>query len=182
MGVCFDCLVVVDGVPNTRACVTWVREGMVVSRQDGLVAVVARSIARLDERDVVAVRLGEVGVAPLAGADVDASAARRALRRPTPASCAAAASMLPTLIREVHRAEMPPLAAAVVARRVEHDRLDRRALRGHRHRHVLRGQAAGSYHGASYHGAIGSKNSTDSNSSSREARAARRTRASAPCR
>jgi hypothetical protein len=23
-------------VPNTRACVTWVREGMVVSRQDGL--------------------------------------------------------------------------------------------------------------------------------------------------
>jgi len=38
MGVCFDCLVVVDGVPNTRACMTWVREGMVVSRQDGLVA------------------------------------------------------------------------------------------------------------------------------------------------
>jgi len=36
MGVCFDCLVVVDGVPNTRACVTWVREGMDVSRQDGL--------------------------------------------------------------------------------------------------------------------------------------------------
>ena len=28
MGVCFDCLVVVDGVPNTRACVTWVCEGM----------------------------------------------------------------------------------------------------------------------------------------------------------
>jgi D-hydroxyproline dehydrogenase subunit gamma len=36
MGVCFDCLVVVDGVPNTRACVTWVRKGMVVSRQSGL--------------------------------------------------------------------------------------------------------------------------------------------------
>ena len=36
MGVCFDCLVVVDGVPNTRACVTWVREGMVVARQSGL--------------------------------------------------------------------------------------------------------------------------------------------------
>jgi D-hydroxyproline dehydrogenase subunit gamma len=36
MGVCFDCLVVVDGVPNTRACVTWVREGMQVARQDGL--------------------------------------------------------------------------------------------------------------------------------------------------
>nr|WP_297537633.1 (2Fe-2S)-binding protein [Amycolatopsis sp.] len=35
MGVCFDCLVVVDGVPGTRACVTWVREDMEVSRQDG---------------------------------------------------------------------------------------------------------------------------------------------------
>jgi len=35
MGVCFDCLVVVDGVPNTRACMTWVRDGMQVSRQDG---------------------------------------------------------------------------------------------------------------------------------------------------
>ena len=38
MGTCFDCLVVVDGVPNTRACMTWVRDGMNVSRQDGLVA------------------------------------------------------------------------------------------------------------------------------------------------
>lgn len=36
MGVCFDCLVVVDGVPNTRACMTWVRDGMQVQRQDGL--------------------------------------------------------------------------------------------------------------------------------------------------
>ena len=35
MGVCFDCLVVVDGVPNTRACVTFVREGMRVWRQEG---------------------------------------------------------------------------------------------------------------------------------------------------
>jgi predicted molibdopterin-dependent oxidoreductase YjgC len=39
MGVCHDCLVVVDGIPNTRACVTWVREGMDVRRQDGLRAV-----------------------------------------------------------------------------------------------------------------------------------------------
>jgi predicted molibdopterin-dependent oxidoreductase YjgC len=38
MGVCFDCLVVVDGVPNTRACMTWVREGLQVAHQDGLVA------------------------------------------------------------------------------------------------------------------------------------------------
>ena len=36
MGVCFDCLVVVDDVPNTRACMTWVRDGMRVLRQDGL--------------------------------------------------------------------------------------------------------------------------------------------------
>jgi predicted molibdopterin-dependent oxidoreductase YjgC len=35
MGVCFDCLVVVDGVPNTRACMTWVRDGLRVQRQDG---------------------------------------------------------------------------------------------------------------------------------------------------
>ena len=35
MGVCFDCLVIVDGIPSTRACVTWVRDGMVVDRQRG---------------------------------------------------------------------------------------------------------------------------------------------------
>lgn len=38
MGVCFDCLIVIDGVPNTRACMTWVRDGMDIRRQDGLVA------------------------------------------------------------------------------------------------------------------------------------------------
>jgi len=36
MGVCFDCLVMVDGVPNTRACMTQVRDGMDVRRQDGV--------------------------------------------------------------------------------------------------------------------------------------------------
>ncbi|MEO7348445.1 MAG: (2Fe-2S)-binding protein [Terrimesophilobacter sp.] len=35
MGVCFDCVMTVDGVPNTRACVTWVCDGMVVDRQRG---------------------------------------------------------------------------------------------------------------------------------------------------
>jgi D-hydroxyproline dehydrogenase subunit gamma len=39
MGVCFDCLVVVDGQPNTRACMTFVRTGMRIARQDGLEAV-----------------------------------------------------------------------------------------------------------------------------------------------
>lgn len=36
MGVCFDCLVEVDGVPNTQACMTLVQDGMVVKRQIGL--------------------------------------------------------------------------------------------------------------------------------------------------
>jgi D-hydroxyproline dehydrogenase subunit gamma len=44
MGVCFDCLVVVDGVPNTRACMTWVRDGMRVSTQDGWVARPPRNV------------------------------------------------------------------------------------------------------------------------------------------
>lgn len=35
MGVCFDCLVVVDGIPNARACMTWVRDGMEIHRQYG---------------------------------------------------------------------------------------------------------------------------------------------------
>lgn len=38
MGVCFDCLVVVDGISNTRACMTWVKSGMEVSTQEGLKA------------------------------------------------------------------------------------------------------------------------------------------------
>lgn len=36
MGVCFECLVDVDGMPNTQACMTTVREDMVVKRQIGL--------------------------------------------------------------------------------------------------------------------------------------------------
>lgn len=39
MGVCFDCLVVVDDLPNTRACMTFVQAGMRIARQDGLEAV-----------------------------------------------------------------------------------------------------------------------------------------------
>lgn len=38
MGVCFECLVVVDAVPNTRACMTWVRDGMEIRHMDGLAA------------------------------------------------------------------------------------------------------------------------------------------------
>ncbi len=36
MGVCFDCLVEVDGTPNTQACMFPVRAGMTVRRQAGL--------------------------------------------------------------------------------------------------------------------------------------------------
>ncbi len=35
MGVCFDCLVIVNGIPNTRACMTWIEEGLVVATQAG---------------------------------------------------------------------------------------------------------------------------------------------------
>ena len=36
MGVCFDCLVEIDGVPNQQACMIRVREGMRIRRQDGI--------------------------------------------------------------------------------------------------------------------------------------------------
>ncbi len=36
IGRCTDCMMIVDGVPNTRTCVTAVREGMRVQTQNGL--------------------------------------------------------------------------------------------------------------------------------------------------
>jgi D-hydroxyproline dehydrogenase subunit gamma len=35
MGVCFDCLVEVDGMPSRQACLIPIREGMIVRRQEG---------------------------------------------------------------------------------------------------------------------------------------------------
>jgi sarcosine oxidase subunit alpha len=35
MGVCYDCLVVVNGRPNTRACMTYVADGMEIELQKG---------------------------------------------------------------------------------------------------------------------------------------------------
>jgi len=35
MGVCFDCLVTIDGVGNRQACLVPLREGMVVESQHG---------------------------------------------------------------------------------------------------------------------------------------------------
>lgn len=36
MGVCHDCLMTVDGLPNVRACMTPVRDGLRVETQRGL--------------------------------------------------------------------------------------------------------------------------------------------------
>jgi D-hydroxyproline dehydrogenase subunit gamma len=35
MGICFECLVTIDGVGSRQACLTRVREGMVVEMQQG---------------------------------------------------------------------------------------------------------------------------------------------------
>ncbi|QOR70954.1 (2Fe-2S)-binding protein [Ruania alkalisoli] len=35
MGTCFECVLTVDGAPLTRACLTPVRDGMVVTREAG---------------------------------------------------------------------------------------------------------------------------------------------------
>jgi predicted molibdopterin-dependent oxidoreductase YjgC len=34
MGVCYDCLVTIDGMPNQRACMTQVRDRMEISTDD----------------------------------------------------------------------------------------------------------------------------------------------------
>jgi predicted molibdopterin-dependent oxidoreductase YjgC len=39
MGVCFDCLVVIDGKPNQQGCMIPVRDGMKIERQQGARAV-----------------------------------------------------------------------------------------------------------------------------------------------
>jgi Uncharacterized anaerobic dehydrogenase len=36
MGVCFECLMTINGVPNQQACLTVVADGMRVSRQNGV--------------------------------------------------------------------------------------------------------------------------------------------------
>lgn len=42
MGVCFDCLVEIDGVPNRQACMIAVAEGMQVRRQRGAPALASQ--------------------------------------------------------------------------------------------------------------------------------------------
>jgi hypothetical protein len=41
MGVCFDCLAVVDGIGSTQTCLVPVREGMRIERQSGAREVMA---------------------------------------------------------------------------------------------------------------------------------------------
>lgn len=41
MGVCFDCLVEVDGVPNRQACMVPVSDGLVVTTQHGAVEAIS---------------------------------------------------------------------------------------------------------------------------------------------
>ena len=37
IGLCTDCMMIVDGTPNVRTCITPVKEGMIVETQVGLV-------------------------------------------------------------------------------------------------------------------------------------------------
>ena len=41
MGVCFDCLAEIDGVPNRQSCMVTVQPGMTIRRQHGKRAVAA---------------------------------------------------------------------------------------------------------------------------------------------
>jgi len=36
IGRCTDCIMIVDGVPGVRTCITRVREGMTIERQEGM--------------------------------------------------------------------------------------------------------------------------------------------------
>lgn len=67
MGVCQDCLVEIDGVPNTRACMTKVREGMSVMRQCARPSLQARGDdtapdAKMLEPDVLVIGGGPAGM------------------------------------------------------------------------------------------------------------------------
>lgn len=51
IGVCFDCLVTVDGTPNLRACLVQVAEGMDVTVQDAAVQDAAVPAAEQEAED-----------------------------------------------------------------------------------------------------------------------------------
>src|SRR5215204_5878315 len=75
MGVCQECLIVVDGRPGARACMTQVADGMRVERQPALPALVAgpdaavtAARARVEEPEVLVVGGGPAGLAAAAAA------------------------------------------------------------------------------------------------------------------
>jgi D-hydroxyproline dehydrogenase subunit gamma len=43
MGVCFECLMTIDGIPSQQGCLVQVREGMRIDRQDGRRTLIAGS-------------------------------------------------------------------------------------------------------------------------------------------
>jgi len=45
MGVCFECLVTIDGVGNRQACLIPVRDGMQIETQEGARAIAAEAHA-----------------------------------------------------------------------------------------------------------------------------------------
>ena len=52
IGRCTDCMMIVDGVPNTRTCVTRVRDGMKVRTQEGLGSFIKEEFAPGEEQKV----------------------------------------------------------------------------------------------------------------------------------
>lgn len=51
MGVCFDCLAIVDGVASTQTCLVSVRDGMKVERQNGRPRIVMAGGSFLENGD-----------------------------------------------------------------------------------------------------------------------------------
>ena len=49
MGICFDCLVVIDGQPNQQSCLIEVHDGMEVARQSGVADVLVGPPATSEE-------------------------------------------------------------------------------------------------------------------------------------
>ncbi len=43
MGICFDCVLIIDGMPNQQSCMVEVRDGMRLARQSGLADVMSGS-------------------------------------------------------------------------------------------------------------------------------------------
>jgi len=49
MGVCFECLIVVDGMANQQSCMTQVQNGMRIERQSGAADVIGESHSEAKE-------------------------------------------------------------------------------------------------------------------------------------